>query len=49
MNQNSVTRNRKICSVRADALIAFNIILDYARQQQITVNPKSIYKSKNLI
>ncbi len=47
MNQNSVTRNRKICSVRADALIAFNIILDYARQQQITVNPKSIYKAKS--
>ena len=47
MNQNSVTRIRKICSVRADALIAFNIILDYARQQQITVNPKSIYKAKS--
>ncbi len=29
VNQNSVARNRKICNVRVDALIAFNIILDY--------------------
>lgn len=46
MNQNSVTR-KIISYVRADALIAFNIILDYARQQQVTVNLTSIYKAKS--
>lgn len=46
VNLYSVTQ-RKITFVRPDALIAFNIILDYAQQQGIKINPVSVYKAKS--
>lgn len=48
VNQYSVTRKR-IDYVRPDALIAFNIIIDYAKYNNIILNSTSICKAKSEI